>query len=47
MNPSATAIVCFPTQALMWGQADRLARISTDKTYYNKKKKMPLAEILI
>ncbi len=38
MNPNATAIVCFPTQALMWGQADRLARISTDKTYYNKKK---------
>jgi ATP-dependent helicase YprA (DUF1998 family) len=27
-QPSATAVLCFPTQALMWGQADRLARIS-------------------
>lgn len=24
----ATALACFPTQALLWGQADRLARIS-------------------
>lgn len=38
LNPNATAIICFPTQALMWGQADRLARISTDKTYYNHNK---------
>jgi superfamily II DNA or RNA helicase len=27
-DESATALVCFPTQALMWGQAERLARIS-------------------
>ncbi|VVB91545.1 ATP-dependent RNA helicase RhlB [uncultured archaeon] len=27
-NTNATALLCFPTQALMWGQADRLARIS-------------------
>lgn len=27
-DPRATALVCFPTQALMWGQADRLARLS-------------------
>lgn len=24
----ATALICFPTQALMWGQAERLARLS-------------------
>ena len=28
-DPRATALACFPTQALMWGQADRLAQIST------------------
>ncbi len=27
-NHSATALACFPTQALMWGQAERLAKIS-------------------
>lgn len=27
-NPKSTAILCFPTQALMWGQAKRLERIS-------------------
>ncbi len=27
-NPEATALLCFPTQALMWGQAERLRRIS-------------------
>lgn len=27
-DPRATALVCFPTQALMWGQAERLAQIS-------------------
>lgn len=27
-DPNATAILCFPTQALMWGQAKRLERIS-------------------
>jgi len=31
-NPKATAILCFPTQALMWGQADRLARISEESS---------------
>lgn len=28
-DPNATAIVCFPTQALMWSQASRLSRFST------------------
>lgn len=36
MNPNATALICFPTQALMWGQADRLARISSNKKFYKK-----------
>ena len=27
-NPEATALLCFPTQALMYGQAERMARIS-------------------
>jgi superfamily II DNA/RNA helicase len=27
-DKQSTAILCFPTQALMWGQADRLAQIS-------------------
>ncbi len=27
-NPEATVPLCFPTQALMWGQADRLKKIS-------------------
>ncbi len=27
-DPRATALACFPTQALMWGQAERLAQIS-------------------
>jgi DEAD/DEAH box helicase domain-containing protein len=30
-NANATAILCFPTQALMWGQAQRLARLSDQK----------------
>jgi DEAD/DEAH box helicase domain-containing protein len=30
-HASATAILCFPTQALMWGQAERLARLSDQK----------------
>lgn len=30
-NPDATAILCFPTQALMWGQSERLARLSNPK----------------
>ena len=34
-NPEATALVCFPTQALMWGQADRLARISSNVKRYD------------
>jgi len=29
-NRKATALLCFPTQALMWGQAERLARISEE-----------------
>ncbi len=35
-NPKATALVCFPTQALMWGQADRLARVSSVLKSYNE-----------
>jgi DEAD/DEAH box helicase domain-containing protein len=31
-DPSATALLCFPTQALMWGQAERLARMSDSNT---------------
>lgn len=31
-DPAATALVCFPTQALLWGQAERLARISPADT---------------
>jgi superfamily II DNA/RNA helicase len=27
-DPEATALLCFPTQALMWGQAERMRRIS-------------------
>lgn len=27
-DPKATALLCFPTQALMWGQAKRLERLS-------------------
>ena len=27
-NPGSTALLCFPTQALMWGQAERLVRLS-------------------
>ncbi|MCO6458564.1 MAG: DEAD/DEAH box helicase [Pirellulaceae bacterium] len=27
-DPRATALLCFPTQALMWGQAKRLRRLS-------------------
>ncbi|MFM9963785.1 MAG: DEAD/DEAH box helicase [Planctomycetaceae bacterium] len=28
---TSTAILCFPTQALMWGQAERLTRLSNPK----------------
>jgi superfamily II DNA/RNA helicase len=28
----ATALLCFPTQALMWGQAERLVRLSEPKS---------------
>ena len=31
-DKSATALLCFPTQALMWGQAERLVRLSDKKT---------------
>jgi superfamily II DNA/RNA helicase len=27
-DPNATALLCFPTQALMWGQAERMRRLS-------------------
>ncbi len=27
-QPGSTALLCFPTQALMWGQAERLIRLS-------------------
>ncbi|HRI68277.1 MAG TPA: DEAD/DEAH box helicase [Polyangium sp.] len=29
-DPKATAIACFPTQALLWGQADRMAKLSQE-----------------
>ncbi len=35
-NPNATALVCFPTQALMWGQADRLAKVSSNVKNYKE-----------
>lgn len=31
-DPNATAIACFPTQALLWGQADRMAKLSQDES---------------
>lgn len=31
-DKDATALLCFPTQALMWGQAERLVRLSDKKT---------------
>jgi superfamily II DNA/RNA helicase len=31
-DKSATALLCFPTQALMWGQAERLVRLSDEKS---------------
>ena len=31
-DPKATAIACFPTQALLWGQADRMAKLSQDES---------------
>jgi len=31
-DPRATAIACFPTQALLWGQADRMARLSDEES---------------
>jgi len=31
-DKNATALLCFPTQALMWGQAERLTRISDKET---------------
>jgi hypothetical protein len=31
-NPDSTALLCFPTQALMWGQAERLVRLSEAKS---------------
>ena len=36
-DTNATALLCFPTQALMWGQADRLARISDNLIVYDNK----------
>src|SRR6266568_8496332 len=27
-HPDSTALLCFPTQALMWSQAERLVRLS-------------------
>jgi hypothetical protein len=31
-DKNATALLCFPTQALMWGQAERFVRLSDKKT---------------
>jgi len=31
-DPSATALLCFPTQALMWSQAERMCRLSNENS---------------
>ena len=40
-DTNATALLCFPTQALMWGQADRLTRISDNPIIYDEKSGNP------
>ncbi len=43
---SATALLCFPTQALMWGQAERIAKISENVIYYGNDVKIPYSGVL-
>jgi DEAD/DEAH box helicase len=31
-DPSATALLCFPTQSLMWSQAERISRLSDEES---------------
>jgi len=38
-DPKATALLCFPTQALMWGQAERMRRISDSDSLISLKGK--------
>ncbi len=38
-DPKATALLCFPTQALMWGQAERMRRISEQDSLISLKGK--------
>jgi len=45
-DTNATALLCFPTQALMWGQADRLTRISNNHIIYDEKSGNPYAGTL-
>lgn len=42
-NPAASAILCFPTQALMWSQAERIAQISVPESlvYYDSNRTTP------
>ncbi|MFI5386710.1 MAG: DEAD/DEAH box helicase [Fimbriimonadales bacterium] len=37
-DKDAKAIACFPTQALLWGQVERLRRVSTDLCYHGPHK---------
>ncbi len=38
-DPKATTLLCFPTQALMWGQAERMRRISKPNSLISLKGK--------
>ncbi|MBF0298280.1 MAG: DEAD/DEAH box helicase [Oligoflexia bacterium] len=40
-DPEATALLCFPTQALMWGQARRIAEVSEKWMIDNRDNKTP------
>ncbi|MBP2641121.1 MAG: hypothetical protein H6Q66_2072 [Firmicutes bacterium] len=42
-KPVATALLCFPTQALMWSQAERLARVSRQDSLILRDKKTDIA----
>ncbi len=37
-DEDAKAIACFPTQALLWGQVERLRNVSTDLCYHGSQK---------
>jgi len=46
-DPEATAIACFPTQALLWGQADRMRQISTQESLVTYDGQAYAGEILL